>query len=148
MSELSYYESRPGNLSCNPDEAFNFITDLRNFGRFIQEGTITNWKADKDSCSFNVSMLGTVSVRVIEKEAGKKVVYQGDALSRNDFKIKVVLSASPEGRADVRLQLTASLNPMMKMMADKAINQFMEILINEIENFRDWHDIKEQSQLL
>ena len=143
MSELAYYESRPGNLSCNPHEAFNFITDLRNFGRFIQEGTITNWKAEKDSCSFTVSMLGTVIVRIIEKEADKKVVFEGDALSRNDFKIDVVLSASPEGLADIRLQLKAILNPMMRMMADKPIKQFMEILMNEIENFRDWNDIRE-----
>jgi len=143
MSELSYYESRPGNLSCKPEVAFNFITDLRNFGRFIQEGTVSNWKADKDSCSFNFSMLGTVSVRVVEKEAEKLVVYQGDALNRNDFKINVVLSASSEGRADVRLKLAASLNPVMKMMADKPINQFLEILMNEIENFHDWHDIRE-----
>ncbi len=143
MSELSYYESRPGLLSCKPDEAFNFITDLRNFGRFIKEGTITNWKADKNSCSFNVSMLGTVIVRIIEREDGKKVVYEGDALSRNDFKINVFLSAAPEDKSDINLQLTASLNPMMKMMAEKPINQFMEILMNEIENFRDWHNTME-----
>ena len=143
MSELSYFESRPGALSCNPAEAFDFITDLRNFGRFINEETITNWKADKDSCSFSVAMLGTVSVRMLEKEAGKLVVYQGDALSMNDFKINVFLSDSPEGRADIRLKLTAILNPMMKMIADKPINEFMEILMNEIENFRDWHDIRE-----
>lgn len=143
MSELSYFESRPGELSCNPAVAFDFITDLRNFRRFINEETITNWKADKDSCSFSVPMLGTVSVSVLEKQDGRLVVYQGDALSMNDFKIDVFLSASPEGGADVSLKLTASLNPMMKMIAEKPINQFMEILMKEIENFRDWHDIRE-----
>ena len=143
MSELSNYESRPGNLSCTPAEAFAFITDLRNFGRFVKEGTITNWHAEKESCSFSVSMLGTVSVRLIEQEFSSKVVYQGDALSKNDFTINVDISGDPHGQAGVNLSLSASLNPVMKMMADKPIRQFMEMLMLEIENFRGWNDIRE-----
>jgi len=143
MSELSYYESRPGKLSCTTDVAFDFITDLRNFGRFVREGTITNWQAEKESCSFNVSVIGTVKVRLIEKIAGNRVVYQGDALSKNDFTINVDLSGDSLGPADFKLFLSASLNPMMKMMADKPIRQFMELLMEEIENFRDWDTIRE-----
>jgi len=143
MSDLSYYESRPGKLSCTADVAFGFITDLRNFGRFVREGTITNWQADKDSCSFNVSVIGSVSVRLIEKTEGRRVVYQGDALSKNDFTINVDLSGDSVTPADVQLFLNASLNPVMKMMADKPIRQFMELLMQEIENFRDWNDLHE-----
>jgi hypothetical protein len=143
MSDISYYESRPGKLSCTSDVAFNFITDLRNFGRFVREGTITDWQAEKEFCSFNVSVIGTVKVRLIEKIAGNRVVYQGDALSKNDFTINVDLSGDSPGPADVRLFLSASLNPMMKIMADKPIRQFMELLMQEIENFRDWNTLRE-----
>lgn len=143
MSDNTNYESRPGNLSCTPAEAFAFITDLRNFGRFVKEGTIDNWHADKESCSFSVSMLGKVSVRLIEKEFSTKVVYQGDALSKNDFTINVNISGEPSERAAVSLSLSASLNPVMKMMADKPIRQFMEMLMLEIENFRAWDEVTE-----
>jgi hypothetical protein len=109
----------------------------------VKEGTIANWKAEKESCSFSVSMLGTVSVRLIEKEFCSKVVYQGDALSKNDFTINIDISGDPYGQATVNLALSASLNPVMKMMADKPIRQFMEMLMLEIENFRGWNDIRE-----
>jgi hypothetical protein len=141
MSELQYYESRAGKISCSQGEAFNFITDLRNFRRFIKEGTLSDWNAEKDSCSFSVSMLGTVKVRLIEKEAVKKVVFQGDALSTNDFTINVDISDNSSDPAEIKLSLSASLNPVMKMMADKPIRQFLEILMKEIEDFRGWHDI-------
>jgi hypothetical protein len=142
MPETSYFESRPGRLSCRPGEAFSFITDLRNFDRFIQEGTISNWKADKESCSFSVSMVGAVNIRLVSKDEGKKVIYQGDALSSNDFTIRVDLSDDLSDHSEIRLFLTADLNPVLKMMADKPIRQFLDILINEIEGFRDWHDIR------
>lgn len=143
MSDSTHYESRPGNLSCTSAEAFAFITDLRNFGRFVKEGTISNWHAEKESCSFSIAMLGTVSVRLIEKEFSSRVVYQGDALSKNDFTIKVNISGEPAEPAAVNLSLSAGLNPVMKMMADKPIRQFMEMLMLEIENFRAWNDITE-----
>jgi carbon monoxide dehydrogenase subunit G len=141
MSESTSYESRTGRLSCTPAEVFAFITDIRNFGRFVNEGTISGWKAEKDSCSFSVSMLGTVNVRLIEKEFCTRVLFQGDALSKNDFRIDVRISGEVEEPAEVNLSLNADMNPVMKMMAEKPIRQFMEMLMQEIENFRDWHEL-------
>ena len=141
MSELSYYESRPGTISCNAGKAFAFITDLRNFGRFAREGTVSDWQAERDSCSFAVAMMGRVHVRIKEKEPEVKVVYEGDALNKNDFTIEIRLSAVPGGLAEAKLNMSADLNPMMKMLADKPIRQFMELLMQEIEKFRDWDDV-------
>jgi carbon monoxide dehydrogenase subunit G len=141
MSEISYYESRPGKLKCTPDMAFAFLTDMRNFSRFVHEGTVSDWMADNESCSFTVSMVGTVKVRLTEKEPGKRVVYQGDALSKNDFTINVDLTGSSVKPADIKIFLSADLNPLMKMMADRPIRQFMEMMMTEIEKFSEWHDI-------
>ena len=62
------FESRTGKLSCTAEEVFDFVTDIRNFEQFIPAATISNWQAEKESCSFSVSMLGTVSFRLAEKE--------------------------------------------------------------------------------
>jgi carbon monoxide dehydrogenase subunit G len=87
-------------------------------------------------------MVGAVNIRLVSKEEGKKVIYQGDALSSNDFTIRVDLSDDLSDHSEIRLFLTADLNPVLKMMADKPIRQFLDILINEIEGFRDWHNIR------
>jgi carbon monoxide dehydrogenase subunit G len=143
MTDLSYFESRSGKLTCSAEEVFVFVTDMRNFERFIPEGTINNWNSEKESSSFSVSMLGTVNVRLSEKEEYKKVVFTGDALKKNDFSVTLDISNNAENRADVRVILNADLNPMMKMMATKPIGQFLEMLINEMESFRGWRDTKE-----
>jgi hypothetical protein len=143
MSDLSYFESRTGKLSCSPAEVFIFVTDLRNFERFVPGGTIDNWKAEKDFCSFNVSMVGTVSLRLSEKVINSKVVYEGDALKKNDFSLVLNISDTPDKNAEVMISLSADLNPMLKMMASKPIVQFLEILVSEMEKFSNWSDIKE-----
>lgn len=129
-------------MSCNPEEAFSFVTDIRNFERFIPKGVINNWTAEKESCSFGMSMLGTVTVRLSEKEKYTKVVYTGDALKENDFSLVLFISDKVENHAEVKISLSADLNPMIKMMVAKPISQFLEMLIREMENFRSWKDTK------
>lgn len=119
------------------------MTDIRNFERFIPERTINAWYAEKESCRFKVSMLGEVNVRLIEKEKYNKVVYSGDALRKNDFLLTINISDNDERPADVQLMLSADLNPMMKMIASKPIEQFLEILIKEMETFCGWKEIRE-----
>jgi hypothetical protein len=142
MSNLSDFESRTGKLTCSAEEVFDFVTDIRNFEQFVPKGNIDNWNAEKESCSFSVSMLGTVSVKLAEKEKYNKVVYKGDALKKNDFSLTLDISVNLNKTADVKVILSADLNPIMKMMATKPIGQFLEMLINEMENFRGWKGFK------
>ena len=142
MDGLSHYESRSGSLSCTSREVFDFVTDIRNFEQFIPDGTINNWQSDRDSCSFSVSMVGTVSVRIEKKEPYNKVIFSGDALKKNDFSLVLDIKDNTNKKADVKVSLEAELNPMLKMMANKPIIQFLEMLITEMEKFREWKNIR------
>jgi hypothetical protein len=142
MSDTSYFESRQGKVKCTAEEVFNFVTDIRNFEQFIPQGTINNWNAEKESCSFSVSMIGTVTFRLTEKEEYKKVLFTGDALKKNDFSLTLDISDNDKSLAEVKVLLSADLNPTMKMIATKPIGRFLEMLINEMESFRGWKDTR------
>jgi carbon monoxide dehydrogenase subunit G len=135
MDNISYFESRPGKLLCTAEEAFGFVTDIRNFEQFIPPATISNWQAEKESCSFSVSMLGTVSFRLAEKIMYNKVVFTGDALKKNDFSLVLAITDNGKTPAEVKISLKADLNPVMKMMVSQPIRQFLEMLINEMERY-------------
>ena len=143
MSDLSNYESRSGSLSCTSKEVFDFVTDIRNFEQFIPAGTINNWQSGKDTCSFSVSMIGTVSLRIEKKEPYNKVIFNGDALKKNDFSLVLNILGNANNYAEVKVLLEAELNPMLKLMANKPIIQFLEMLIREMENFKGWKNITE-----
>jgi carbon monoxide dehydrogenase subunit G len=143
MSDLSYFESKTGKLTCSVEEVFNFVTDIRNFERFIPEGKIDDWHAESDLCSFRVPMLGTVNVNIVEKERYNKVVFNGNALKSNDFSLELVIFKSANNTAEVKVLLRADLNPVLKMMASKPISQFLERLVDEMERFNDWKNIRE-----
>lgn len=142
MSYNSQYNSRVGYVSCSSEVIYNFVTNIRNFEQFVPAGTIDNWQADKESCSFSVSMLGVVSLRISEKEMFKKVVFEGDALKKNDFNLTLNIKNVLSDSAEVEVLLNADLNPMMKIIAAKPITQFLETLISEMEVFNNWKSVK------
>ncbi len=139
---VSNYQSRIGTISFHAEGIYNFVTDLRNFDQFIPGETINNWYAEKESCSFNVSMIGKVSLKLAQKEMYSRIVYTGDALNKNDFKIVLQIKSVEDNSAEVKILLEADLNPMLKMMAAKPIEQFLEIMINEMEKFSGWNELK------
>jgi hypothetical protein len=141
MSDISHFESRKGDLKCTSGEVFGFVTDIRNFEQFIPRGAINKWQAEKESCTFSVSMVGTVTLRLIAKEPFTKVIFDGDALKKNDFILTLNILDGVNSNAEVKVSLDAELNPMLKMMAEKPIIQFLELLIIEMENFRGWRNI-------
>jgi carbon monoxide dehydrogenase subunit G len=142
MTELSYFESSWGKVNCSAEEVFCFVTDIRNFERFIPVGTIINWNAEKESCSFTVSMLGTVKIKLTEREKFTRVTFTGDALNKEDFSLTLLINGRDKNSSDIKINLSAELNPIMKMMASEPIGRFLEKLIREMENFRDWDGTK------
>jgi carbon monoxide dehydrogenase subunit G len=142
MPDISKFESRTGKLTCTPPEIFDFVTDIRNLRQFVPDGTIDDLQIDSDSCSFHVSPLGKVSLNLSEKEPYNKVVYTGNVLQSNDFSLVLNIKENNAGKAEVNLKLAAHLNPLLKMMAAKPINSFLEKLIDEMEKFKGWRTAK------
>jgi carbon monoxide dehydrogenase subunit G len=142
MPDISKFESRTGKLTCTPPEIFDFVTDIRNLRQFVPDGTIEDLQIDSDSCSFHVSPLGKVSLNLSEKEPFNKVVYTGNVLQSNDFSLVLNIKENNAGKAEVNLKLAAHLNPLLKMMAAKPINSFLEKLIDEMEKFKGWRTAK------
>ena len=120
-------------MKCGADKAYAFITDFRNFDKFAKNAKVTDWQADEKSCSFNVAMLGVINVNLAEKEETSKAVFQGVAAGNIDFTVTVQLNGNNPESSKIHINLSAYFNPIMKMMADKYVRMFLDMLITEIE---------------
>jgi hypothetical protein len=142
MTAFSEFESRTGQLTCTKKDVFDFFTDIKNFSRFVRPGTIMNWQADNESCSFEVTAIGKVKLHIIEKEQYSKVVYSGDALMKNEFIITLHINDNDGDNVGVKVDMKAELNPVMKMVAARPIELFLGKLIDEMEKFDGWKQPK------
>ncbi len=136
---ISSFESRKGKPQCTPGELYDFVTDLRHFRQFVPEGKVESLTLDRESCTFSVPAIGEVNVKLAEKTPVRRVVYTGNALADNEFTLKLEISGTDTGNAEVRVFLDAEMNPFLKMMASGPIARFLETLVDEIEKFKGWN---------
>jgi carbon monoxide dehydrogenase subunit G len=146
MASESEFISPTGTIAAECTKVYSFVSDLRNFTRFIPEETVTNWVADEDSCSFEVSPVGKASVSITERVPSTKVKFEGIALQNIGFRIWVQLIDAEPKVTRFRIVLKADLNTFYKMMATKPVNNFLGKLVKEIEKFDGWDDFKTDTQ--
>jgi hypothetical protein len=142
MSDISIFESRTAGISCTAEEFYHFTTDIRNFRRFIPEDKFSDIRIERDSCSFNVSMMGKVEIHIRDRKEFTEVSFAGSAMQVNEFSLDLKFHDIDSKKAEAKLIVQAHLNPFLKMLAAEPINRFLETLVSEIEKFDGWKDIR------
>lgn len=148
MSTETEFTSPSGTIAQNCDKVYNFVSDIRNFSRFIPADSVTNWVADADSCSFEISPLGEATVKITERTPSTVVKFEGVALQSTNFRFWVQMKESEPTVTRFRIVLKAELNPFYKLLAAKPINNFLESLVGQIEKFDGWDEVLTDTQSL
>jgi len=138
MTQASEFRSRTGHLTCAPAEVFEFVTDMRNFKRFVPDGNVDKMDFSRDECSFHVASLGNVIMSIERKSPYSDVTYNATLLKIQDLSLVLYINGGSNEKAKVTITVSAVMNPFMKLMAEKYIIKFLEAIIEEMENFRDW----------
>lgn len=129
-------KSKIGSIPYSDEKVYNFLTNFDNFKKLIPQDKITNWQSDADSCKFTVNPIGDTGVRIIEKEPNKLVKLKGIEESKFDFTFWMQLKSVDENDTRMKLTLEASLNPMLEMMAKKPLQEFLDKVIDQLEQFK------------
>jgi carbon monoxide dehydrogenase subunit G len=113
-----------------PGEVTSFFSDLNNL-ESVMPDQVCDWKSDFNSCSFTIKGMGTVSMSLFETFPGEKVVLKKAGKAPFDFNLICQTGSSGDaGSTTVFLMFEAELNPVMKMMAEKPLQNFLNLIID------------------
>lgn len=130
-------------------EFLNFLFSPENIDRVKEQLgenadkiNIENFTADRDSCRFTISPVGTIGFNIANREEPKAIKLKSSAESPFSFTIWIQLLPVNENTCKMLLTLHTELNMMMKMMIGnklkKGVNQiadaFTQIPFGAIQN--------------
>jgi len=84
---------------------------------------LDNFRATSDECSFTISPIGKIGVRIIEREPSKLIKLSGSQTIPFQFTCWIQLLPTDETNCKVKITLHAELNTMIKMMVDKHLKE-------------------------
>ena len=127
---MTTFESAIKKAECNDSEIFGLLSDLNNIEKIkdrIPQDQITDLEFDADSCRFTVDMAGQIGLRIVERNPCKTIKFASDQ-SPIDFSLWIQLKQVEENDTRIKVTVKADLNPMIKMVVAKPMENFVDKL--------------------
>ena len=128
---MTTFKSPKVTVNITSEELFNKIGDLNNLKK-IMPPSITNFKSTQTTCSFKMENMPKINLEITERTPFSKISLNAKD-SQIPFSLDCIISEK-EDKCEAYLEINAELNFMMKMMVEKPINNFLNLLASKLKN--------------
>ena len=119
-------------INKSSEDLFNKIANLNNL-REIMPSQIKDFESTETTCSFKMDGMPKISLEIDEK-----IKYSKISLKAKESQVPFSLNCyilEKNDQCQARLEINAELNMMMKMMVEKPLTQFLNVLSTKMEDF-------------
>lgn len=111
---------------------FNFLSDFNNFEKLMPDKVI-NWQSTAEKCTFTIKGLATINMEINKKIPYKLINIREAGKAPFQFDMIIKLEKIIDAQTNVKITMTALINPMMTMMVSKPLKNFLDILVNKLD---------------
>jgi len=119
-------------IKSSQEKVYSFLSDFNNFGKLMPEQVI-NWQATQETCSFTIKGMTDLALRMDQRNEFSFISYISDGDKPFTFSLNSHIQKTNESEADVQIILNADLNPMLKMMAQRPLQNFVNLLVQKLK---------------
>lgn len=125
-------ESQDTIIRCQPEKVYNFLSNFDNFTALLPD-QIANWQSTGDSCSFEIKGLATLGLRITEKIPFIRIVMTAEGKIPFGFTFETHIRETAPRQCQVQLVINADMNPFIAMMAEKPLQNFVDMLLPRLK---------------
>ena len=108
------------------------IGDINNLKK-IMPSSIKDFESTETTCSFKMKGMPNLNLELGEKTPFSKISLTAKG-SQVPFSLDCIIT-DKGNKCEARLEINAELNIMMKMMVEKPLTQFLDILASKMEKY-------------
>ena len=129
---MTKFESKVVTIPYSQQRVFDTLSDLSNLEKvrsMLPEDKVRDLKVSTDAVSLSVPPVGDIAFHIVEREAPKCVKFQAST-SPVPLTLWVQILPTSEDASKAKLTLHAELNPFIKGMVQKPIQDALEKLVD------------------
>jgi len=119
------------NIQNTAQDVFLFLSDFNNFEKIMPE-QVVNWHSTTETCSFTIKGMASLEMRRKSMIEFSEINLVSEGKSPFPFTLSSFLK-DQGGATEAQMVLNADLNPMLKMMAKKPLQNFVNLLVNKLK---------------
>jgi carbon monoxide dehydrogenase subunit G len=125
-------ESKTVRLKESREKVFHFLSDFRNFEKLIPQDRVGNWTATEDTCSFNIQGMADIGMKIMKRDMPSIINIESHGKNPFSFTLNVYLDELSQNETDANLVFDAEVNPFLKMMVEKPLTNFFNMLADKL----------------
>ena len=114
-------------------EVFEFLSNCNNLQQLMPE-QVTNWQSTADECSSTIAGMASLGMEIKERNPGQNIRVERKGKAPFDFVMDYQMQSVDAGKTKLKISFDADLNPMLKMMAEKPLRNFLNTLAGNYKN--------------
>ena len=127
---MTRIESDKTLINKSPSEAFSFLVDFNNYKSLMPE-QVADWKSTSDTCTFTIKGMASLGMKIVEKKPESEIRFVKKEKAPFEFELYCKIEPAGDNKNQCYLQFffDAALNPFLKMMAEKPLKNFLNMVI-------------------
>lgn len=98
---------------------------------------VADWVSDSNSCSFNIKGMASLGMAYESKTPDSEIRIKRQGKAPFDFFLTCHIGKTDDANATLKLVFDADLNPMLKMLAEKPLTNFLNMLVNRYRDIAE-----------
>jgi len=119
-------------ITSTQENVYSFLSDFNNFGKLMPEQVI-NWQSTQETCSFSIKGMADLALKMDQKSEFSFLSYISVGDKPFTFSLNSHIQDQNDISSDVQIILNADLNPMLKMMAQRPLQNFVNLLVHKLK---------------
>lgn len=129
---MTTIESQQVDVNTSPQEVFDFLIDLNNLKELLPQDKISDWQSTTDSCSFKVMGAYTIGLKKESWEEPERLLLKSTENAPFPFTLDIGIKSTESG-ARAGLVSEVDVNPFMKMMVQKPLQNLFDYIANQLK---------------
>ena len=127
---MTRIESKKVEVNCQQAECYEFLTDMNNYELLLPKKNISDWSSDVNTCSFKIQKTYKLDLEQVGGTPSSQInIKSGDGA----FKFTLDINLKEEGgKTEAQLICDADINPFLKMMVLKPLNNLFDYMADRI----------------
>lgn len=130
---MTRIESEKAIIQKPAEEVFNFLSEFSNIGHLMPE-QVEGFISDGETCKFTIKGMATLGLKYESKTPHSEVVMAKHEKAPFDLKLICRIDPKDNQSSELQLIMDADLNPFLKMMAEKPLTNFLNLLVKKYQS--------------
>ncbi|MBL7891053.1 MAG: hypothetical protein JNL63_00375 [Bacteroidia bacterium] len=132
---MTKIESTKVEIENSVENVFIFLSDFNNFQK-LMPSQVTNWTSTETECTFTINGMATIGMKILAKTPHSHIKITSHGKVPFEFILHTHLSSLGSDRSSGQLVFEAELNPMIKMMVEKPLTNFFNLLAERMKEIK------------